>query len=1113
MCIKIKQKTTADLICLYFNQYICMSVRIQPLYSIPMKRYLSLLFVLSVIGVLPSFSQVKVLCTPPTVFPSADVTICSGQNASISVTNTATTAPYTYQWSPSSDVTCPSCSNTTAAPSTTTTYTMVVTDGLQCTSTPVFVTVTVNPTPTITITGNATLCNGQNTTLTANGGVTYNWQPGGSTTTAITIGPTTGTTYTVTGTGGNGCTSTATQSVTVNSTPTVSISGTATICIGSGTTLSAFGGTTYSWAPGGSTTSAISISPTTGITYTVTGSNGSCAGTATQSVTVNPTPTITISGTATLCNGQNTTLNANGGITYNWQPGGATTSAITIGPTTGTTYTVTGTNGSGCSSTATQSVTVNPLPTANAGTDVSICSGSNTTLNATGNGTFVWSPSTGLSNTTIANPVANPTLSTTYTVTVTNSCGSTTDAVQVSITTTPSVNAGTDATICPGGNTTLLASGSGTYAWTPATGLSNTTIANPVANPTSTTSYTVTITDVCGTASDVVIVNVSTPTATITAPVSICSGSPATLTASGGGTYSWSNGLTTSSIVVSPTSATGYTVTVTNSGGCTDNDNVTVNVNALPTPAISGNTSICSGANTTLTASGGSNYSWNTGVTTTSIVLNPSSTTGYTVTVTDINGCVNSGTVTVNTSAITASITGTNMICIGQNTTLTASGGLTYSWNTGATATTIIVSPTTGTTYTVTASNSIGCTGTSSYSVGITAQPTASVTATTTTICSGSSTSLNASGGAAYVWSPTTGLSNTTISNPTANPTATVTYTVIVSSGTCADTTSILIGVNPVPTATLSATAASICVGGCVTLSASGGISYSWAPGGQTIGTITACPTSASNYTVIATDVNGCTDNATTLINVLPTVSVTVSPNTTICMGTQTTLTAQGGGIYIWNPGGQTASGIVVAPVSSTTYTVVASNGACSDTASVTVNVNPIPTVTAVANPYTINIGNSTTLTGTTSTGTYNWSPVTGLSCAACQNPVASPTTTTTYTLVTVDGNGCSSMDTVIVNVNLECGDIFVPSAFSPNNDGHNDNFRVRIPVQCIKTIHVVIYNRWGQKVFETEDMTQVWDGTIHGKNADPAVFFYIINLELVTNEFKTLEGNVTLVK
>ncbi|MBI4929556.1 MAG: gliding motility-associated C-terminal domain-containing protein [Bacteroidetes bacterium] len=1174
--------------------------------------------------------------------------ICIGNGATLSGTGGST-----YSWSTGAVTT-----SITVSPTTATSYTVWGTNAAGCSNTATG-TVNINSPPSISISGAASsICNGTSATLTGTGGSTYSWSTG-AVTNPITVSPPSSTTYTVWGTDAVGCSNTATATVNVNALPAVSISGGATsICNGNSATLTGSGGTSYSWSTGAVTTS-ITVSPTTSTTYTVWGTDANgCSNTATSTVDIFSAAVAGIGGTNPICVGQTTTLTASGGTSFSWWNNGSTSNPLTDNPTSTTTYTVTATDANGCSDDDVFTVTVNPLPTANAGTDVSICSGFNTTLNATGNGTFLWSPSTGLSSTTDANPTANPTVTTSYTVTVTNSCGSIDDSVMVTITTTPSVNAGTDATICMGGNTTLIASGSGTYAWSPGTGLNNTSIANPTANPTASTNYTVTITTGCGTAEDSVWVIIDAPLATVSGNSPVCSGSSSTLCATGGGTYAWSAGPTTSCITVSPTSATNYTVTITDSFGCTDSDTLTINVNALPTAAIagnsticfglndtlvatggtgyvwntgattdtlivnltsatgytvtvtdgngcsdtaaisvtvnplptanagtdaticngsnttltgagtgtylwnpggqitisivvnptttttytfsvtnscgtaedsvvvnvnalpaaaiSGNTTICNGSSTTLTASGGGTYVWNpTAQTTTSITVSPTTNTGYTVTVTGANGCTDTASATVNVGSVTASITGTNStICSGQPTTLTASGGGTYVWNPGGqTSTSISVFPTTNTDYTVTATNALGCTGTATFSVTVTAQPTASITVTgSTTVCAGSSTTLTGSGGAAYSWTP----GGQTTPVIVVNPVSPTTYSVIVSNGGCADTTSISIGVNPLPTASVTATSAIICVGGCDSLFAFGGNTYVWSSG-QSTSSINVCPTADTTYAVTVTDANGCTASASALINVIPPVNVSVNGITSICAGVSITLTASGGGAYSWWNNGATSATITDSPTTSTTYTVIGSNACSSDTATINVNVSPVPTALATANPYTILIGAQTTLTGTTSTGTYNWNPTTGLNCGTCPNPVANPTATTTYILTTTDANGCTATDTVIVNVRIECEDIFIPSAFSPNADGKNDFVTIRTP--CIKSLDFTIYNRWGQVVYHTDDVSIVnksndgWDGYFKGKLCDPAVFFYILNVNLITEDFINKNGNVSLVR
>ena len=218
------------------------------------------------------------------------------------------------------------------------------------------------------------------------------------------------------------------------------------------------------------------------------------------------------------------------------------------------------------------------------------------------------------------------------------------------------------------------------------------------------------------------------PAANAGSDVLIIIGNSTILTATGGGTYLWNTGATTASITVSPASTTTYSVTVTQNG-CESTDDVQVTVNPLAVVANAGvDVAICEGSSTTLTASGGTSYTWNTGATTASITVSPSATTSYSVTVTD-GMTSDTDAVEVTVIALPTANAGLDVtIDEGNSITLTASGGGTYLWNTGATSSSITVSPTTNTTYSVTVSqngcssvlddvtvtvNSVGC----SYSV------------------------------------------------------------------------------------------------------------------------------------------------------------------------------------------------------------------------------------------------------------------------------------------------------------------------------------------------------------------------------------------------------------
>ena len=158
----------------------------------------------------------------------------------------------------------------------------------------------------------------------------------------------------------------------------------------------------------------------------------------------------------------------------------------------------------------------------------------------------------------------------------------------------------------------------------------------------------------------------------------------------------------------------------------------------------------------------------------------------------------------------------------------------------------------------------------------------------------------------------------------------------------------------------------------------------------------------------------------------------------------------------------------------------------------------------------TITSGQSTQLNGTGGFY-YSWSPAASLSCSICPNPIANPSVTTTYTLTVTDTLGCTSTDTVTVFVDILCGEVFVPNAFSPNGDSQNDVLYVR--GACIVTMDFYIFNRWGEQVFHTNDISVGWDGMWRGMKCENAVFNYLIKGTLIDATEVLKKGNVSLVK
>lgn len=339
-----------------------------------------------------------------------------------------------------------------------------------------------------------------------------------------------------------------------------------------------------------------------------------------------------------------------------------------------------------------------------------------------------------------------------------------------------------------------------------------------------------------------------------------------------------------------------YTVTVTGHLASTSQTTFGVTTTSPPTVAVSpSSATICYGASTSLTASGASTYAWSpsTGLSATTgatVTASPTAATTYSVTGTDANGCTNMATVSITVSSPTVTVSSNVTICYGNSTSLTASGATTYVWSpatglSSSTSATVTANPTATTTYVVTGTSS-GCTGTAG--VIVTVNPSITVSAgSNQTICSGTSVSIGgsptASGGTSpytYAWTASTGLSSTTVANPTASPSSTRNYTVTVTDNAgCTKTSTVAITVNTTPTISISPSTDTICIRDSTTLTASGASTYVWAPAtglsSTTGSTVIAKPTTTRTYTITGTS-SGCTGvNTVTIIVSNPIASFT----------------------------------------------------------------------------------------------------------------------------------------------------------------------------------------------------------------------------------------------
>ncbi len=381
--------------------------------------------------------------------------------------------------------------------------------------------------------------------------------------------------------------------------------------------------------------------------------------------------------------------------------------------------------------------------------------------------------------------------------------------------------------------------------------------------------------------------------------------------------------------------------------------------------------------------------------------------------------------------------------------------------------------------------------------------------ATPPMLCPGAQTTLTGSGGISYTWS------GGVINGIPFTPVTTSTYTVIgTDANGCSNTSSITVTVNSLPIINANASPPSVCPGGSTTVIGSGGVSYVWS-GGVTNG-VPFVPLANGTYTVIGTDANGCTNTSSVTITLNPEIPISVVPNDPIiCKGDSVQLTASGAASYLWTntPGLSTYAGASVwaYPNISTTYTVTGTDAnGCTGTATVSINISDGIDVQVTKNKDAECEINIIQLQASGAQN-YSWTPANLVS-----NPTAPITNATVLVTTTfyVTGTTGSCVDTDSITVyyynNDETG-IIIPNAFSPNDDGLNDCLRI-VHNANFKKYYFTIYNRWGEKVYETDNPNDCWNGEHKNELAPLSTYYYYLKAETICGKIFR-KGDITLLR
>ncbi len=516
-------------------------------------------------------------------------------------------------------------------------------------------------------------------------------------------------------------------------------------------------------------------------------------------------------------------------------------------------------------------------------------------------------------------------------------------------------------------------------------------------------------------------------------------------------------------------------IVITN-GGCinlVDNFTDSIRIFDRPVDTITHAPRICYGGADTLRVSGADTFAWygpggvQICANCSFIVVHPLTTTTYTVVGTNVAGCsdIDSVTVTVDPPLV-ITITGRDSMCIGEQTTLFATGGSgVFRWVTHPTpvdssglscavCNPVTVRATSTHTYWAITTNAAGCTDSASHKVTINPLPQLHYTPDPAYICEGTAKHVTMTGAASYIWHPRIGLSCDSCASP-----------------------NILINDNLI-------------------------------------------------YSVTGTTQFGCRDSITVPVEVYHHNVTGVRSDTIICYGDNARLYAQGGESYIWTPAASLSNNLIYNPLATPTvttiYTVEITENVCfKDTEHVKVTVIPTP-ILRVPSTSIIIAGNSVQLYVDTLNSvvltSWAWTPADStLTCSDCPRPIATPVVTTTYSVSASTIEGCTGYATVTVKLLCQSDQVYIPNTFTPNGDGNNDRFYVSGKgLGLIK--RMAIYNRWGELVYEAYNVYPNnpgvgWDGTFRGEVLAPDVYVYVLDVVCSTGEPFVFRGDISLVR
>jgi gliding motility-associated-like protein len=790
----------------------------------------------------------------------------------------------------------------------------------------------------------------------------------------------------------------------------------------------------------------------------------------------------------------------------------------------------------------------------------SICPLGNILISVNGASNYSWASVPGLNTYNGSNVVASPTVTSVYPFYgSTQGCNSITKQASVTILPVPNLLISQQSTsTCLGNTITMGVSGIATsYTWFPQSAFANPNLSVAVAAPVQAQVYTVIASlNSCTSSASMSVFVVSPPTLSLSLnSPSVCAhsfqNSPNSITAlaTGANSYTLLSGSNFSvsnpggpfmTIVPTGTPPPGNILTTItllgNTGVC--NAALTTSFVVVSNPVISispPSSNICVGDSQPLSLSGASSYTWLSVVpdlsivSPTSAIVNPVITSFYPV-FGSSQGCysdVRNAVVLVSPIPSVSIAQAFYTVCAGEQLTLMATGnGLTYNWlpsssvllNGGSSA---IVKPQVTTIFTVISSFN-SCTNSAVTTVSAITLPTISLVAEPPYICSGSSTILKAQGALNYIWLPHPSLNQTQGNFIQASPSKNTIYTVNGFNGLCTGYGTVEVQTIDWPKLELLEATNMVCKGSTVSLVASGAQSYTWLPFEAVLAIsnhsfVIANPQSTTNYTLVGANSKGnvsCPQQISYVISVVNPPVLATSGSIALCEGYKTTLKAFGASEYTWQPlkGLSFSKGeaVVANPLVTTTYTIQGSSiENCSSTTTLLVEVNKKPFVFAGRDTsYQIN---EPIFIQAKSNGHINWISGEGIDCPDCPTTRIYPTYSGCYVVEATNDFNCTSRDQVCLTIARDFN-VYLPNSFTPDNNGLNDVFYVY--GDNLSEVKLLIFNRWGELIFESNGEQVGWDG--RAKNGEPCpagTYVYQLTYKALSAKLQSKTGSLNLMR